>query len=337
MSFHYYNYLCIFLFLGSYISIGQELSEKDSTSIVSFQDKIILKVNLDTRTDSYFINTNQEPSALELTQNTKTKVNLSFNYKFIGFSFGFAPNFSSNNDDNLKGKSTFQNYKIQLFLGKWIQEIQYTSNRGFYVENTRDFIPDWIEGKDPYILFPDLRFIKWSGATSYVFNSDFSLRNLLNQTKWQRKSAGSFIPQIDYQYQRFSNVSDVKSIEDSFDLGLRGSYHYTWVIHKRWFVSSYLSSAIGYRFLNYQEDITVAKKQANQYLLTGLDFGLQLGYTTKNLFFGANLDVDNSFYKEDQDSTVSNNITYAQIYVGYRFNEFPFLKKPLNWIENKFF
>ena len=147
-------------------------------------------------------------------------------------------------DDDVKGKSSFTDYGFRFFLGNWTQELIYSNIQGYYIENTQDFFPGWEENKDPYLQFPDLKAIQWGGSTSYILNERFSFRNIVYQTEWQRKSAGSFIPKLAYNFNRFSNkINDLKSIENAFDIKIAPSYYYTLVMHRNWFVSAFLSPA----------------------------------------------------------------------------------------------
>jgi len=185
-------------------SFGQNKREIDSTYILSFVDKIIVKVNIDTQLESFTIRSNNEPD-IKIATNNQIRLNLSLDYEFIGASIGFSPKFiPGNNDDNLKGKSSFIDYKFRFFFGNWTQEIQYRRNEGFYVENTNDFQTNWISGRDPFIQFSDLKSILWRGSTSYVLNPNFSLRNVVYNTEWQLKSAGSFVPTLKYNFTRLS-------------------------------------------------------------------------------------------------------------------------------------
>ncbi|WP_196889454.1 DUF4421 family protein [Aureivirga sp. CE67] len=334
-----YRKICnlFFILFLSLKTFSQNKNEVDTTYISTFPNKIIIKLNLDTRDDIFYINDESDNTILEIAENTNVKLNFSLNYDFIGFTFGFAPNFASNRDEHLKGDSSYRNYQFRFFFKKWLQQVRYHNIRGFYVVNSGDFIPNWQKDRDPYIQFPNLKIIQWGGETSYIFNQNFSLRNLSDQTRLQRKSAGSFIVSLDYQYQRFSNrVENIKSVENAFDVKLQGGYYYTWVIRKHWFLSSYISPLVGYRFLNFEEDVSENKKYYNDYILAGADLGIQLGYNAENLFFGCSATLDSLTYSEDGGlSNITNNRGYAQVYVGYRFKEFKLLRKSLDWVKSQ--
>lgn len=318
---------------------SQDLKEHDSTSIISYVDKIIIKVNMDTQTDTYFINDNVTNENLIVKPNTSLRLTLSLDYEFIGASVGFSPKFiSGNDDDDLKGESSFTDYRFRFFLGNWTQELVYSNIKGYYIENTGDFIPGWIRNKDPYIQFPNLKIIKWGGSTSYVLNKDFSFRNVVYQTEWQRKSAGSFIPVLDYSYNRFTNrLDNLNTMENIYDVRLAASYYYTFVIRKNWFISTFISPSLGIRFSNYEERGNGTMfKEDYQYLIKSLDAGLQLGYSSKKIIFGVNVNVDTNWYNEDKTTNIVDDKVYTKLYFGYRFNAPKAIQKPFKWINKKF-
>ncbi|WP_299886866.1 DUF4421 family protein [uncultured Lacinutrix sp.] len=317
-------------------AISQNKTSEDFTSILSFTDKLIIKANIDTQTDSYFVQSEND-SDFNLSTNNQFRLGISLDYKFIGFGIGFSPKFfPGNNDNNIKGESSFQDYTFRFFLGKWTQEIQYKKVQSFYVENTNDFIPNWIDGQDAYIQFPDFKTIFWRGSTSFVLNPNFSLRNVVYNTEWQRKSAGSFIPTLRYGYTRFSGIiEDSKSYENSFNISVAPEYYYTLVIHENWFVSFFASPSFGIRFSNDGEDGTDIKER-NVYWPAAFDGGLQLGYSSNKFIYGANLKFQNTWYNEDSMTNITNDSVFAKIYFGYRFNAPKIVEKPFNWIEKKF-
>ena len=200
-------------------------------------------------------------------------------------------------------------------------------------------MPEWAEGKDSYLQLPDLKFVTWRGATSYVLNPNFSLRNIVYQTEWQRKSAGSFIPELEYSYTQISNQENaIKSITNIYDIELAASYYYTFVIHKNWFISPFLSPSIGIRFSKDKEEPknNTISEELEKYQINRLKGGLQLGYSSRKIIFGANINFNVNWYNEDESTSIINDKSYAKLYFGYRFNAPKFIQKPFKWINKQF-
>lgn len=325
----------VILLLNISNAVSQNERIKDSTSILSFTDKIIIKANLDTQTDSYSIQS-ENNSELHLSANNQFRLLLSLDYEFIGASIGFSPKFlPGNNDNDLKGESTYEDYSFRFFLGNWTQEFQYKKVQSFYVENTNDFIPNWIDGQDLYIQFPDLKTVFWGGSTSYVLNPNFSLRNVVYNTEWQRKSAGSFIPTLRYGYTNLSGtIGDTKSFENSFDIGIAPEYYYTAVIHKNWFVSLYASPSFGIRFSKSGEN-GIDFIENNVHWPLSFDGGLQIGYSSRKYIYGANLKFETTWYNENSMTNITNDMFFIKIYFGYRFNAPKKVKKTFKEINKK--
>ena len=289
----------------------------------TFSDKIIVKANIDTQTDFYSFKSKEDTSTFKIRSNNDFRLFLSLDYEFIGVSIGFAPDFISNNkDDFLKGESSFTDYKFRFFLGNWVQGLQYSKIKGFYVENTNDYLEEWKKGVDPYIQFSNLTATTWGMSTSYIFNPKFSYRNIVYQTEWQKKSAGSLIPTLFYDYNKLSfNAENTSSIEHFFNIRLALSYYYTLVLHENWFFSSSVSPAVGIRF---SKDINIndaIKTTTNDnYFSQFLDGGIQLGYSSDKIIFGCNFNFNINSYKEDSKTIVMENKYYGLLYIGYRFN-----------------
>lgn len=328
-------FFLVFFLINIVNTKSQNRQNKDSTSILSFTDRIIIKTNINTQTDSYSIQSENGPN-LQLFTNSQLRLVLSLDYEFIGASIGFSPKFlPGNNDNNLKGKSAYKDHSFRFFLGNWTQEFQYKKVKSFYVENTKDLILDWIEGQDMYLQFPDFKTVFWGGYTSYVLNPKFSLRNVVYNTEWQRKSAGSFVPTFRYGYTQLSGtIGNTQSYENMYDIAIAPDYYYTAVIQKKWFVSFYASPSFGIRFSENGER-GIDAKENNIYFPLSFDGGLQLGYSSHKFIYGANLKFETTWCDENSMTNITNNVLYAKIYFGYRFDTPKKVKKTFNWINKK--
>jgi hypothetical protein len=320
------------------LCVAQTSWVRDTTRIESFANKFVVKLNLDGEIDSYKLRNIQDGSSLEITPNNTYNVFLSLDYQFLGISLGFSPSFLTPADnDALKGESSFSDLRFRAVLGPWIQGFQLSSIEGYYVENTQDFIPGWTEGIDPYIQISDLKNQVYGMSTSYVFNPNFSFRNLLFNTEWQKVSAGSFIPTLYYSYNRFSyTFEDIKSKEDIIPIRLALPYFYTLVFGKNWFLSGNLAPSIGVRFSNTKETLNdVNSERKNTAFTRSLEGGANVGYASKKIVFGLGFTFDVNGYNEDKFNAVETNNVYGAIYFGYRFNAPGFIDRTYNKFAKK--
>jgi Domain of unknown function (DUF4421) len=319
IKFHFF-----WIFLAPlYGCIAQYTEKVDSTRIISYADKFVVKINVDTQTDAYNLTNRQDGTKLTITPNNDYKLFVSLDYEFFGLSIGFAPTFfSANNDDDLKGESSFSDFKFRAALGQWIQGFQLGKIKGYYIENTGDYLPGWSDGVDPYLQIPSFTTEIYGMWTTYNFNPNFSFRNIFYQTEWQKISAGSFMPSLYYSYEkRFYSQLEQYVEEDTFPIRLAPAYFYTLVMHENWFVSGNLSPSIGVRFAKSsltENDISLYEKYASfTYALEG---GLQLGYASRRIIFGASLTFNINAYNEDSSNAIVNDKIYGVFYFGYRLN-----------------
>lgn len=337
------NYLagiCLFLMffvLNSTKLFSQDGPAKDTVNFIYYPDKIMVRTNLSTQTEAYFLDNGNGPD-LDLQTNNSYKLFLSVDYKFIGFSYGFYPGFfGGNKDEDLKGKSSFSDYNFRFFLGRWIQTAQFSKAKGYYVANMSDFVPDWEEGKDPYIQFPDFKTLQYEMSTSYLFNPKFSLKSITSFTEWQKKSAGSFIPSLIYSYNRITSKAEtLDGKQKEFDIRLAAGYYYNFIIHKNFYIAPHLAPSIGVKFLNDKSISSgVENVEKEVYFTQNLEGGLKMGFNSDRILFGASLNFNSSSYNEDKATAVTNDKVYGLLYFGYRFNAPEFISKPVEKVDEK--
>jgi len=329
--------LMTFFLIHNMMVYAQEKAEKDTVNFVYYPDKIMVRTNLSTQTDAYLLSNTKGPN-LDLETNNSYKLFLSIDYKFIGFSYGFYPGFfGGNKDEDLKGKSFFSDYNFRFFLGRWLQTVNYSRTKGYYVANMSDFNPNWVEGKDPYLQFPDFKTIQYGMSTSYLFNPKFSLKSITSFTEWQKKSAGSFIPSLTYNYNRIiSKIDDLNGKQKEFDIRLAAGYYYNFIIHKNFYIAPHLSPSIGVKFLNDKStDSGVESIEKETYFTRNIEGGIKLGYNSERILFGASLNFDESSYNQDKTTVITNDKVYGLLYFGYRFDAPGFIAKPVEKIDNK--
>lgn len=313
------------LLLGSDYQMFSQSSTEDTLVLKSYTDKLAISIDFSTDIEEYIIGSDGGTD-LHLTSNNEVKLSVTLNYEYINFSYGFAPNFlPGNDDDEAKGKSSFVDYRFNLFPGRFVQGLYYRTMKGFYVLNTDDFLPDWNVTTDNYFQFPDLRATSYGGSTGYVLNPKFSIRGALNQQELQLQSVGSFVPKLSYDFTRLTNTSDgVFNKEKQFSVYGGGTYLYNWVITEKLVTTPYIDAGLGYRFYKYTSDNEV---ENDGYLVFKYGGGIQLGYSTDGFFMGASGSFKGISYTSIDDGKVTKDNWFAIAYFGYRFDPPGFLSK----------
>ncbi len=263
----------------------------------------------------------------DIRPNVSTISRVSVNYSFISFSLSYLPKFfPGNNDNDLKGKTKGSSFGLNLNFKHWVQELKYGKVTGFYLENSPDYVTPWIEGTTPFIQFPELKVTSVRGATSYKFNSNFSLKAISTQTEIQVKSTGSFIPGLIYSYFIIDNKSSASNQSSSqrsnnYEILANFGYYHTFVLNKSWYIALGVSPSIGY---NYTDLLT---RLPDDYIHTNSCTAIYringksgLGFNSERFFGGFEIVAYRS-NKEDNNTTINQITTYnaLQFFVGYRF------------------
>ncbi|SDF81073.1 DUF4421 family protein [Epilithonimonas hungarica] len=303
--------------------------------VISYDDKIILRLNFDTNIDNYVISSKGLDIKPRLNLNNKINTTIGFDYKIVSATVSFAPNFLQGNNNALKGKSSFTNYTFRFFPKNIIQTLSYKNSKGYYISNTQDFVSNWQKGKDPYLTFPNLRIQSFGGSTSYIFNKNFSLKGIYYQKEWQEASSGSFVPSINYEYVLFSdNLNSIKSREHQLDLSFDVGYYYNYVVTKHFNIAPFAFTGLGKKWSSYKADITKDEKEKQNFFTQNFGAGLHLGYNSENIFFGSKFNYSGNHY-DDNGSNIINNNFYVLLFFGYRLNAPSKVKKVYEKIQDK--
>ncbi len=289
-----------------------------SSNMVSFKDNLLLKANINTQSESFSIIDGKDRYTIEALNSFRIQVGA--NYKFLGLSLAFSPVSS-----NAKFKSKFFEAQLRFFIKKqWIQSFKYSNAKGFYEEN--------VGTNSVAQQFPNLQTQTISGASAYVFNTDFSLNHLENQNEWQQYSAGSFIPSLKYGLNTVSDKTDLGTIsQKNINISLAASYYYTWCISENWFVSPNISPELGLRFTDNESP---TENNSVTSLTKALNVGLQFGFTNPIISAGAKFSFNSNNISNSSSTNLTNDKNFTSLYFAYRLDPPQFLEKTVDSIEN---
>lgn len=274
---------------------------------------------------------------VHLAPNASAAMHFSFSYRFLTVGFKVAPQFLTGNRDNdLKGKTSARGLGLGFTFRHWQQELSYSRTKGYYLDNTIDYVPDWKEGM-PYIQFPQLVYTSFQGITGYSFNRRFSVNAVLTQTERQRKSAGSFIPLLLYRYYIVDDQSTptspggVTQKSNNFEILAGAGYHHTFVL-KDFYASLGLTPGAGYIFTKlttrYPGAPVVTHGQSPAFRL---DVRAGIGYNGPRVYAGTYMNVIANASAEDDDAIInSDSRAIFRVFVGYRFRAPKILSAPMD-------
>lgn len=326
------KYCFFFLLLSSAISWCQhhnlDASVKDTLAneyIQLYDDHIKTRLGLSNSFNSFHIKDKNSNLDFTLSPNQRLKSTFTFMYKFIEFDLGYTPEFIRFNKDNeSNGKTTFYNFSTRLYLGKWMQSIDYIKTKGFYIH--KDDI-----GINENLLFSDFQVRKFGGSTSYIFNPNFSFRAVFLQSEWQKKSAGSFVPSISYYFTKIKNNGP--SEDHSIDVAVGPGYYYNWVISKKILLSMGAYGGVGYNNTKTTyTDGTADETVDGLSLQTQLE--LTLGYNSERFYTGVSSRLNTFYYDADPTIHIQDQQQFFEFYIGYRFKASEKLSNLVNKPQN---
>ncbi len=298
------QYLIAIFFFFSLGCFSQGVEEYVRT----FPKKITARIGISNTSNSFTITNADTEEVIDIVPNDKTYLGLSVLFRSIELDLGYAPDFFSENQDN-KGSKLFT-LNFRMFLGRWMQTLDFYKQKGFFVIANNETIP-----------FPELGTLKIGGSTSYIFNKRFSFRAVGFQNEWQKKSAGSFIPSFTFYYTKFSLEEEgLKSNDHSYDLAIGPGYYYNLVIAKHFLIGAGATVGFGANFTR-SEGETLSSGLIQVVLRTAV------GYNSERFFTGINLSAQVLEHGDEATTRLDDFISFGELYLGYRFNA------PKKWVQ----
>lgn len=302
---------CVLLFTLPLLCFSQETDEeiiyKEETEYkVSYPNRITARAYYVNTSNSLILKDRNSDAFFNLEPNKQNRIGASISFRGITASYSFAPDFLAKNKDNKDSK--LFNLNLRTFFGKhFMQTFDLFNEKGFYLSDD-----------NVSVYLPKTRNFKIGGATSYIWNENFSFRAITSQDEKQLKSTGSFIPRIIYYYSKFNFRTDLVNppIDDdyrSFDIAFAPSYYYNFVPTKNILLSAGVSAGIGLNYSKYDGEDSLTT------LLTELNFRASATYDIDNLYIGTHYSYLILNHNADRSTRVNDNIPYFQIFVGYRF------------------
>ncbi|MCF6306887.1 MAG: DUF4421 domain-containing protein [Flavobacteriaceae bacterium] len=268
-----------------------------------------------------------------------------FSYKFFSIRLGIRPQISDLEEQN-KGKTKLFRLRVKLLFDKWSHNIEYLRNEGYYIGNSADINIEEVN-QNFHIQFPSLVTNIIQGNSFYKFNDNYSVRAVESQTEIQLKSAGTFMPGIDYKYYNLKGADEVKIspseiiFRDNYNelkgfiVGVNAGYYYTFVFHKYLFANLYANTGGNidfYKSTNYESGNS--NNNTNTAFVFSFKSGISAGYNGKKIFAGLGYDYSYSSEKFNENSTqIQPSKDQFNVYLGYRFKAPKQLRKPVEKIE----
>ena len=145
----------------------------DSSYIKHYDDYLNITTGWGTRNTKYTISYPQNNTRFILSPKETHQFYISLDYSFLYAYYSFTPHVF-NSEDTIKGKSKRSTFGTGFSFARWSINFDYQKIKGYYLQNTNEFIPGWSKG-DAYLQFPDLKTIQIGTQVGYNFNKKFSI------------------------------------------------------------------------------------------------------------------------------------------------------------------
>jgi len=304
----------------------QDSMNVNESPIIDYNDYFTTRLSFSDNFNAFKLRNPADGSQFLISPNRQINANLTLAYRFLEIDVSYTPDFLRfNEDDEIKGKTKFVNFGTRFYLGRFMQNFQYRTTKGFFVEDL-DF-PD----TDLFVA-SDLRVGKLGGSTAYILNPDFSFRAIFKQNEWQMKSAGSFVPILSYYWTR---ISDKEPETDTFfDITLGPSYYYNLIVKKDFLVSAGAHIGLGYNStkLSFSDGMPSQRFEGLTYTT---ELKVAFGYNTTHFFTGMNITFDAFYHNDEPDFRIDDRQRFFEFFLGYRFNAPKILIKGADYIEKK--
>ena len=353
--------LIVFFLLSANLCLGQDISTDENSINQTDTDSIsTLNPYIEDHTNRLNINmiiSNNQIKYLfpynDKAASVKTNLSLSYGFRFSYKAFSvrlrYRPKLSASDQEN-KGKTDHFRFGFDILLDKWAHFYEYDYRRGYYIDNT-----EFITGQEPSdfrIQFPSLTTNTFNGVSQYKFNKNYSIRAIESNTEIQLKSAGTFMPGINYTYYTFKGAnkeilgSETEITERNpyneykgLTLIIEPGYYYTYVLNNYWYANVFAAPGFGVDFYNNKEintDSNVTNDENLSRKFFSFKTGTSIGYNGKKFYFGSELKYHaySENFDKNEISLQPSKIIF-QVFLGYRFKAPKQVSKPLDYIEDK--
>jgi len=258
-------------------------------------------------------------------------------YRALSFFLSFTPSLGVNSDNTLKGKSEHTGFGFSFNTGKMINHVSYAVAKGFFLENTSDFDPDFIDGSSASILFPELEVRSFRGSHGFKLNPNFSYGAYSAQMARQTRSAGTFAPGFSYNFYRIKNGSPEGQRSKNFELLFNLPYYYTHVIDQRWYVNIGLIAGAGMTKTWLTTTINGAefKSTISSFITRGSAI-MGFGYNSKGLFCGFETKAHQRFQSQGDAVKEEINGFSFRLFVGFHIKAPRFINRTYDKFEARF-
>jgi hypothetical protein len=134
-----------FLLVWTFAPCWAQTNEKeDSVYFVKINDHFNASIDIETDFETFEIR--GENFDFDIRPNFDFVNKIGFDYRALSVFYSRSPNWGINQDSNLKGESKSSGFGFSWNSNRMINHINTNKVTGYYLANSADFNPDFIEG-----------------------------------------------------------------------------------------------------------------------------------------------------------------------------------------------
>jgi hypothetical protein len=313
------------------ISFRERRVNYDTAFVKSYYKRFVITVPVSARFLKFSIFDQRTGRQLIYVPNLQYNLGISISSRWASFVINSGVKVFKG-DENIKGKTTYQDYQLHIYGRKIITDLVAQYYKGFYIKNSESY--ETYKSEQPYSIRSDVAALNLSANTMYVVNhKKYSYGNSFAFVEQQRKSAGSLLIGVYYTY--FSASGNPTLIDEPFkgsfdslslikrgythNLGINIGYIYTLVIKKRIYATVLVAQGIGGEQSEYTRN---DDSKYHQFSIGAGKFNacLSLRYDNGRTFIGTMGTIDYFLFKGKANSTFDYSFGKAMVYIGYRFS-----------------
>lgn len=329
-----YRLWMLLIFLAPLRLFGQLETQMDPGGYIQKMNNT-LNLRFDLDNDVRFFEFKTSDDTYSILPNNRLRTVIGYNYRFLSFRVGFSPKFLASGDSDEKGNTSIFRLTLDMFIEDIYQTLDYSRVKGYYVSGFDGVGPLPPQPVDEFIILPNMKTVSITGSTYYRFNNNYSFKAVVNQTEIQSKSAGSFVPGLQYGYWLIENDQRTQDLQSIY-ITASGGYFHTFVLSRSLYANMGISAGFGVEFNKIDTRINDDEvTDRNTTGLFNLNTQIGLGYNSKRFYAGTAL-KGNAFTRQDNSIIYFDNVrSYFEIYVGYRFDPPRFLIEAMDWAEDR--
>lgn len=308
----------------------------DTGYVTSFRDNFIITIVNETkysRVNAGYFGPNKSSYLYYRTNNLNTW-GIGLDYKW--FTFEYTTKMPWYTPDPTYGTVENKGLGFGLTMRRFSFRYFYEIYKGYYLENTENWVANGGNKDDVYYIRPDIytkmNFIK----LNYVFNNKhFSNNASMWQLERQEKASGSFVTGLSYIYNTFSADSSIipfgldtfPNANNTFfamnSLGANIGYVANLPIgkKKKWFITAALIPGVSYQFGKLEID-DVGGIKSNSLMGFQSEFRFGICYNGDLWYIGSMARSYQNLNNLLGDAPFAINNSFGRFYFGYRFPPF---------------